>query len=298
MVRKHLIFHIGMPKSGSTYLQNLIFPFLLNIDYQGKGGLLKLNSTEEQVDKVEMLVKSSEDNVILMSDESFCGNPTDASTYNRFEDLIKALSTSYLVTVLIVLRRQDRFINSLYRHHIQKGGHFELDKFFSLTPNKNQIVGRTVGEGTIVPMFCDYSRFLSYRTRQNSDSLIDLKIVPFELIEQNTSSFVREIASAVGATWEGKVPDTYINRGPSLVESKIRKLLNHSLHKRNRRGFSPGRFLYSALLRIARLVAKFYYPPLKPVSKNWDQEILSYYSEGNRQINSLCRNDLKQFGYF
>src|SRR4051812_13063129 len=156
-----------MPKCGSTYLQRLIFPRLPGVHYEKTGGSqLGTGSIADKMKRLDAIAASSAADIILISAESLCGHPTNKASYRDFEEFLPHVLDRYHVTVLVIVRRQDSFIDSMYRHHIRKGGTLDLDEFFSLT-SEGQKVASKVSDGSMHHSYCDYSRFLSYLKAQD-----------------------------------------------------------------------------------------------------------------------------------
>ena len=295
--RKRVVFHIGMPKCGSTYLQRLIFPNLPGVHYETTGGgQVGLGSIADKLRSLDDIVAAASENIVLMSAESLCGHPADKATYTEFGEFLPHIPDRYDVCVIVVVRRQDSFVDSMYRHHVRKGGILDLAEFFSVT-NENQIVATKVGDGSLHHSYCDYSRFLSYLNARGSQSIVTLTFIPFELMQTDLTAFVHRVAQAVGVTEHNDIPNVFVNRGPSMPEFAIRKKLN----KIN--AIKPGlaarvyRKLLVLALRASMYFANFYYMPVVLLSESERRQILEHYREGNNRVASLCAKDLYALGY-
>lgn len=110
---KTIFFHVGTSKTGSTFLQNRIFPLLKGISYIPTH---KYHNIYKEIEKIKHLP-------ILISRE-----------FDRqFEEEIARFSRKYTnVTPIIVFRRHDQYLASQYRRFIKNGFRGDITTFFDL----------------------------------------------------------------------------------------------------------------------------------------------------------------------
>ena len=282
-----------MPKCGSTYLQKLIFPNLPGVDYVKHGGQLGDGSVSDRLQKLESFVAAVSRGTILFSAESLCGHPVNKASYGDFGELLPNIPDVYDVAVIVVVRRQDSFIDSMYRHHIRKGGRLDFAEFFSLT-REEQIVAGKVSDGSMHYSYCDYSRFLDYPSRRPGTSLT---FVPFELMQSDLPAFVRTVAQSIGATGEFEIPDVFVNRGPSGPEFGVQKKLNKVVASGGGAGATLQRKLLVGALQAARALAKVHYVPIDVLEDGKRRQILDRYRDSNKAVASVSGQDLNALGY-
>lgn len=163
-MKKKLFLHIGAHKSASTTLQGSFFKnsSLLSgtheIDYLGPerisksplGDYFRLlsqgrltddtkrrNSLDEATDFARALISESTANQTLISWEGFLGHSALDhyqglyTHYREVIDSIKSVFSEYDVNILLVLRRQDQFIESCYLQQIKERRLVDFDAFFN-----------------------------------------------------------------------------------------------------------------------------------------------------------------------
>lgn len=268
-----------MPKCGSTYLQRLIFPKLPGLHYVKHGGQLGSGTVAERLQQLDGFLAQTTDETVLFSAESLCGHPTNRASYGDFLELLPHIPAVHDVSVVVVVRRQDSFIDSMYRHHIRKGGRLDFEEFFALGHDE-QIVAGKVSDGTLHQSYCDYSRFLDYPRRRPG---LTLTFIPFELMQSDLKAFVRSVADAVGAEGGYDIPDVFVNRGPSGPEFSMQRQLNRVVAKSGA-GAAIRRKVLVGALRAAERLAKIHYAPIDVLSDDDRQKILDHYRGTNRAV--------------
>ena len=114
---KELFFHVGLAKTGSTYLQNKFFHKLKGIKYI---------HTSEFYHYKEIIAESTE-NKLLFSRE-----------FDRqfFDETIKIAEKYPYAKILIVLRSNEKWIASQYRRYVKNGGSRSFENFINIETNK------------------------------------------------------------------------------------------------------------------------------------------------------------------
>jgi len=302
MEKQHLVFHIGLPKTGSTFLQTQVFPFLHDVYFVADKALSREISVEEKIRLLRKYVRNSKCKTIVISDESLCGNPSDSKSFDDLEKLIREIDPAYRISIIAIIKRQDRFVDSFYVHHVNKGGTLELEKFFSLSPNSIDIVGKTASEGTLAKGFCDYTRFLKLAEIENREHTIGVTIIPYELMVADLRKFLDSVVGVTGS--KVRIPKhiwqsgRLVNRRTSYVEFVIKQKLNRTTRIKLRGEASFSHYIYSGSLRIARLITRFYWRPFRVVSKEKSRQIQKYYAARNSELARLCGLDLVKYKYF
>ncbi len=110
---RQFFFHLGLPKTASTFLQVIAFPKLESIEYYRKRKFKYFKS----------LAETSKAPKLLFTTESDRG----------FEKKLKAITAIFpKAKIILVFRRQDKWILSKYKYYIRKHGHLKFDDFFDL----------------------------------------------------------------------------------------------------------------------------------------------------------------------
>ena len=173
MSDNNVIIHIGLIKTGSTYLQNYIFPHLSKTIF--------INGHEDFTSQwQDQVLKNNEH--ILISDENFSGKAWKKENYYSraipinscpsvvFERNVKFLKQCFpKAKIFIFFRRHGDLVISMYRQYIKNRGTLLLDDFYGkekiIHPSwlsyqkKIQILQKYFDDGTY---FIDYTDFQKY----------------------------------------------------------------------------------------------------------------------------------------
>lgn len=126
------IIHAGWNKTGTTYLQNRLFPTLDTLYL--KGPVVKIE------DIARMRIPPSQGSAenfpcLLISDERLISTPVFSPFESRHEARIQFIKNLQLifkdVHFILCLRKQDSFIRSLYAQYINVGGSLAPERFFN-----------------------------------------------------------------------------------------------------------------------------------------------------------------------
>jgi hypothetical protein len=115
MVQPRIFLHLGIPKAASTYLQLKVFPRLKGVTYYRK----------KYFKDFPRIVKntSPDDGPLLFSSEM----------YNRLEKRAQNIAREFPhAGIILVLRRQDRWIKSKYKYYLWKNGDKDFRDFFDI----------------------------------------------------------------------------------------------------------------------------------------------------------------------
>lgn len=121
MKEQTVILHIGLMKTGSTYLQHSIFPEL-PITFLNNFNELGLHYDLNQP--------------ILISNEGIAGNPYKTklsnSMFEHFKNSILSLNSMFKSPkIIFCVREPSSFILSTYKQYLHEGGTFPFEKFYS-----------------------------------------------------------------------------------------------------------------------------------------------------------------------
>lgn len=116
---KEIFIHIGFHKTGTTFLQQRIFPYLKNVNYLHNGGLINLVGSHKKV---------------LISNEALSGIPyhrNEKSYYDQFCFNITQLKSTFgNFNLILGFREPSSMVNSLYKQYLHEGGILTFEKFY------------------------------------------------------------------------------------------------------------------------------------------------------------------------
>ncbi|MFW6019928.1 MAG: hypothetical protein ACOCPM_05040 [Bacteroidales bacterium] len=120
---KQLFFHVGMPKTASTFLQNIVFP-----NYQDIVFIKKRNFKKHQ-----KIIDNTQSDKILLSIEINVDKPNGYAK-------VKTIAGHYPGTKpILVLRKHSSWVRSKYKYYIRKHGGLPFDKYFDLENDQGKI---------------------------------------------------------------------------------------------------------------------------------------------------------------
>lgn len=187
-----VVFHVGLHKTASTWLQNEIFAHLKGINYFDQEYIIKnivLPSDESFTENISQISsKIDTDKPTVFSSERLSGNPHSGYYDNRIlANRIKSIATN--AKILLIVRKQESMIVSCYKQYVKSGGCCTIEEY--ITP---VIDGR-------LPLFdlecLKYERFVSrYVDLFGRDNVL---VLPFELLKSNRSDFMSRVGEFLGA---------------------------------------------------------------------------------------------------
>ncbi len=109
-VSPHIIFHAGLRKTATTFLQKKVFPYLSGIQY----------IPPEQYHRHQAIIRRSKSNVILLSREFDRELETELSSFGRNYPHAQ---------IIICLRSPAQWVASQYKKHVKNGFSGNFDEF-------------------------------------------------------------------------------------------------------------------------------------------------------------------------
>ncbi len=323
---KFVLFHVGLPKAASTFLQKRVFPAVsdatfLNITSMNAALNQKVRSSStaflgDPQKSREVILKTKSPKVII-SAEGFVGD-----AYQSFLDhdakarALKAIWPE--AAILLVIRRQDRFCQSLFGQALRKGFPYSPARFLRLD-------GGTDSRNTLVRHFdyraVDLDRLIAtYEELFGEDRVF---VIPLELLAADRSAFLEQIRSiggfALPALEDAPSENTsYSPRGYRAARLLNRLCIDESEPGRrllawlDRKAAGGGlfwRLLCKAtrisLRRLRRLVRlsveridRSSAGAARALTETQLSTIRAFYAQSNRRLAERRSLALEQYGYF
>ncbi len=303
-----LVIHIGYPKAGSSWLQEIVFnsPDFgfasvprhdISLDF-GVPGPFEFNPKATHARYEPLLAQAErEGRVLVLSQEFLAGNGylnggVDAREY---ADRLKAVFPH--ARILIVIREQSSFLLSFYKMDVCfNGGFFGLEEFLEPKWNFSR-------RSQFLPRYVKYDGLISHYFdlfgRQN------VLVLLFELLCQQTSDFVERIAQFAGgitaADWVP--PESGINVGRSMRTVSLQRVVNRALTSRpeNTIRIPPrlGTWLNRGFFFVLenRVISKLGRPDERLYLERIDRLMGDYYKDSNCRTQDLTGLDLARYGY-
>ena len=171
-MNKAIFFHVGLGKTGSTYLQYKVFPKFKNIHYIQR---TKYNKSFD-------IIKSTKFDKYLVSNEFDRQFPRETDRISK--EFPKA-------KIIMVLRRNDSWLASQYRRWVKNGYPLSFEEFIDLKNDQGEWRQADAYFYPYIQMVID---------KFNSKPLV---LLHDELLT-NPTGFIRKIADYVGAEYDPK----------------------------------------------------------------------------------------------
>ena len=115
-MNKEIYFHVGLAKTGSTFLQKNFFPYLKNIKYI---------STHDYINCIDIINKTNYKSYLISREFD-----------KQFEREIKKFISYFPDTkIIVVFRRQDKWIASQYKRSVKNGWHWDFKNYYNINNN-------------------------------------------------------------------------------------------------------------------------------------------------------------------
>ena len=112
-MNKEIYFHVGLAKTGSTFLQKNFFPYLKNIKYI---------NTHDYVNCIDIINKTKYKSYLISREFD-----------KQFEDEISKFISYFPDTkIIIVFRRHDQWIASQYKRAVKNGWHWDFKNYYNI----------------------------------------------------------------------------------------------------------------------------------------------------------------------
>lgn len=175
-----LTVHIGLHKTGTTFIQNILFPEIESIHV--------IRGWQTHRD----LINSDFNKKIVISDEAISGKPWHGNYLEDFKVNMWKLKKLYgNPRIIFGIRRQDEFILSLYKQYLHEGGTHKIDYLFNKY-NTGAIKKEEL--------------FLKERIVLLKELFDDVFIYSLESIKNKNSNFVKSLSDFLNINDSFKMP--------------------------------------------------------------------------------------------
>lgn len=306
------LIHVGCIKCGSTWMQRRLFPALQDVDFVGKryvadewgkpiwNGIVHDSEFSFDARKYAALLEAQasclRNSFHIISSESLAGQPYDGPPdVVRSADRIKAIFPE--AKILMVIRKQACFFESMYKQFLLNGGMLSFEKF----RRSNTRHCRFDYE------FMEFHRLAEYYIRLFGRENVCL--LPFELLLKDHQAFADEVTTFLGCR---KV--TLTSSDKESVRKGFTPVFCRMVHRLNyfrKSGYCPmgiygfpaisesfaGRFLspYGWARGLAALIEKFTGPG-ELFTEEEKREFAMRYQESNRRLCELFPI-FQEYGY-
>lgn len=212
MKESEVYIHIGLPKTGTTFLQHLIFPMLRDVNY------LETNTNIKN-----FINNYNLKNQFLISSESLSGNPFSGYWFRDFKNnIVKVKKLFPDASIILGVREHKSLIKSLFNQYLHEGGTKDFTRFFNQANDEKYFFERAD---------------LSYKLRIEliEEYFENVYCFSFEEFKVDFESFFRKFGRFLGVrleeieeiiSYSKKIKSSNINKGVGLLQGEILRKLN------------------------------------------------------------------------
>ena len=326
-MNKKTILHIGLPKTATTLLQEMVFVNIKDVFYIGLpkineikdtpliyiNELNKITSKKNSMDKKEIAtiknqakayLEQVKSEIILFSNETLCGQITSFSNTQENAIFLKEIFENS--KIVFTIRKQSDWAESIYNQIMTKHNKYiinekflgyrhgsSINKFFNYK-NDEFAKNSAIYNLNWLSMAKDYIETFG---KEN------VLVLPYELLKGNLNDFLNRFYEFTGLepyfpeeikNVNKRIDNKLIKYSPILsAYSELTQNLPNSWVKnfilKNDRGIK--KFLLKNNLRELDISKELF-------TANQKEFIRDYYQESNKQLSELIGFDLEQYGYY
>jgi hypothetical protein len=305
MAEKQLVIHIGLHKTGTTWLQRRVFSdskmgFLSTQNGQSSDATdafitadpLAFDAAKARARFEPMLNEATAKNLVpVISQERLSSDPSFGGYY--FTDVLGRLTDAFgEFKLLLTIREQKGMLLALYRQAIRSGG----------THSLTQMIGtgtEPVGwKSTIRPEYLMYDRMIDHLNKNLGEDRVC--VLPLEMMRSDPEDYMQRLLEFTGAEATIEPSMESENAGLSPLATRLSTLTNR---------FSRPNPLGPQQSWRLKLMRRFYWWFDRIVPKSWsnsttkrwketiNKRVLGFYANSNQRTAELTGFDLESMGY-
>lgn len=328
---KRVYIHVGMPKTGTTFLQLQVFPKLKGVDYwqpfnhpmsyyfERFANNNYLCYPEAWKLKIREYLEASEENIHILSYEGFFGSYKNNYKSNYTNSLLlKELFPE--AKIILSIRNQIRLIESNYSQIVTEGYVRSIYKYINY--HKGRFLNnRNESYVTLNIESLQYDRYIrNYHEQFGASNVL---VLPFEMLTRAETQYRQRLATFLGLA-DISIADSENSLGRKKSLSKNGLLVNRILNRfficeiNNGVGFIPKQPYMFALQRrknnflfaVLYFISKSMHPQFIAKKISGDkrkgethltlvvvQTLRDFYFTSNQKTSALINEDLASYGY-
>jgi hypothetical protein len=310
-----IFFHIGLQKTGTTFLQREVFPKVRESDFQyidghdypfvfNKFRFQDVIYFDAEETKAEILGLAQGKRKLLISFEDLSGHPYNAAQ-SRSAIADKIVKCFPDAKIIFFLRRQDQFAVSSYLQTVKGGNSFSLKEYYSTIFLENH------HDRFICPTrdYFLFEKYVSYLVC--TFGLKNCFIRPYESFLKDNESIINELFAFLGSNEKFEPIAKQQNVQKGVIYTSLLRFENYFLARRitSNSIFFSGIPIYNFRKKkksylnikngITFLIKKGWFWDIKFKDKSGTTKaILSLCAEDNRKLDAKFELDLNQYGYY
>lgn len=305
MPEKQLLIHIGLHKTGTTWLQRRVFAdaemgFLSTSNGQSNEATdafvtadpLAFDAAGARRVFEPMIHEAGQRGLVpVISQERLSSDPSFGGYY--FTDVIDRLIETFDdFRVLLTIREQKGMLLALYRQAVRSGGTYSLTQMIGTGDEP------TGWKPTIRPEYLMYDRMIEHLRKRLGDERVC--VLPLELMRSDPKDYMQRLLAFTGAETSKEPGMEAENAGLSPLATRLSTLTNR---------FSRPNPLGPDQSWRLKFMRRVYWWFDRVVPKSWssgttnywkstiERRVGSLYDESNRRTSDLTGFDLGSMGY-
>jgi len=255
---KIIYFHVGISKTGSTFLQQRVFPILKNIHYIPTRKYHKINEEISSIKKGNILVSREFD--------------------RQFEREVDLFAKGHKNAIpIIVFRRHDQYLASQYRRFVKNGFKHDVKRFFDID---NDL-------GFFKKIHFNFTHQVNHlKTTFNAEPLVFV----YDDFKTNSSDFIQKLSSLIRAKVDLNEIDFSTKHGSyNEKQLKIIRSISRGVNLQKRRVFKSvllhyiWRFFHAiaryGILYVSLLIPRFLISKEPLIDDSYLNQVKRYYTK-------------------
>ncbi len=301
-MNKKTFIHVGLQKTASTFLQNKFFKEHPDISFPGKfrgedsnhwylkhlARKYNFEYNEQQViSAINKDIANASHDTIVFSLEHLTGGPLYYSSF-RDRSLARLAKIFTDSSIIIVLRRQDDFILSLYKMHVARGLNFKLSEILDLKSSFHSIKPEKI-YGPMLYYDLLISELYDYWGKDRVSVLL------FEDFVNSKEMFFSELCTFLDVPFF--MPSIKKRMNPSSKLNPMFKLKLY-LNKIFSSNLNPNMILPYMPMGVLKFGNKFPGALPENVYREEIKAIKKFYKESNKKLSQMLNRDLSELDYY
>lgn len=239
---KNIYIHVGIQKTGTTFLQKLCFPFLKEVYYIHEenyttpppdtivGRLRRIATTnplfldlKKERDEFQRLIQAIDEKTVLISYERLFGN----MSFNFYDNFYNTKTLKYLfpeAKIIIVIRRQDDLLESLYKQCLRVYFCPTINSYLNYVNKRFEDPSRFPSYPSVNAKQLNFHRYVrNYVGLFGQDNVIAL---PYEMMKNDQQGFLNRLFNFMNVEPFHPKENRYVHRSYSLLSCYVAFLLN------------------------------------------------------------------------
>lgn len=314
---RDIVFHVGIHRTGTTFLQTRCYPFLTDVhlvcreNYSASdtgsftdrlarlagANPLFLDLDAEQA-VLERCLARVDQRTVLISMERWFGSMWHGFSNNQ----INSQTLRHLfpaARIILTIRRQDTLLESLYRQILRGYGYPTVDCFLNLVDGRFLELGQNhTYFPSINPRTLDFHGYVrNYAALFGDENVL---VLPLERMVQDPRGYFETLCGFIGT--EPYYPDTAqpVHEGYSLLSSRIALVLNRFVRVNRRGAGSLPRFLPPRPLRhvLTNVVDRHAHTKGQLIDDRTRRLVMDLLGDSNRALDEDLGLGLRPYGYY